>query len=646
MAIVAEPADPEAAELQRGTAASASSREAGSIVAIGATDLVHEEGDAGPSPTFSFEVTRTGDLSTDASVSWTVLHIDTDARDFFGNWTPYGTAAFVAGQSSVTVTFRVSGDTELEADERFTVNLGAPVNATLGASTAQGVILSDDLLATIRTGVGGELLEEIHTFAELAAATRQLETGQLVTLVRAVPIFEPLTIGGDAVTFHASSSTTGMLLLDDDVRSITLFGVSRLSVTGNALDNVITGSGNENTLIGLGGNDTLFGLGGDDTLRGGDGADTLDGGAGADRMEGGAGDDTYYVDHYGDRVIEANVAGFDTVYSSVSFSLTGQFIEKLVLTGTGHGTGNASANLIIGSNSANIIDGGGGADRMEGRGGDDTYHVDNAGDVVIEADGGGVDSVYSSVSFSLAGQFIERLILTGSESINAFGNSQANAIAGNSAANVIDGRGGADRMQGGAGDDTYFVDDAGDVVIETQGAGFDTVNSSVSFSLAGQFIETLALTGTAAINGTGNSQANTLVGNAAANTLNGLGGADRLDGGRGADILTGGDGADTFVFSSVLGSGNVDRITDFVVADDTIELDRRVFSQIAPGTLAAGAFNTGTAATEADDRVIYNAATGQLFFDKDGSGDAGAIHFATLSPNLATLSHLDFVVVG
>ncbi|MFD1704352.1 calcium-binding protein [Methylopila henanensis] len=545
----------------------------------------------------------------------------------------------------------VSNPADHEAAEFQPVQRGTAARiAAEAAPEAQGEISAEYVLATIRDHVGGDIVATIYTQEELVAATAALADGQFVNLVRATTLLQPLTIGGDSVTFQSPYGANGLLVLADHVRSFALSGPSGLSVMGNGLNNVINGGNGSNTLSGLGGDDILRGLNGSDTLLGGERADRLDGGAGADRMEGGAGDDTYVVQEPGDRVIEADGEGFDTVYSSVSFSLVGQSIERLILTATGanrdDGTGNDLDNIIIGHVGTNVIDGGAGADRMEGRGGNDTYYVDNAGDVVIEADGGGVDSVYSSVSFSLAGQFIERLILTGSESINAFGNSQANAIAGNSAANVIDGRGGADRMQGGAGDDTYFVDDAGDVVIETQGAGFDTVNSSVSFSLAGQFIEKLALTGNAAINGTGNSQANTLVGNAAANTLNGLGGADRLDGGRGVDILTGGDGADTFVFSSVLGSGNVDRITDFVVADDTIELDRRVFSQIELGTLAAGAFTTGTAATEADDRIIYHAATGQLFFDKDGSGDAGAIHFATLSPNLATLSHLDFVVVG
>ncbi|GLK79744.1 calcium-binding protein [Methylopila turkensis] len=451
----------------------------------------------------------------------------------------------------------------------------------------------------------------------------------------AARVIEANVAGYDTVHSSVSFSLAGQF-----IEALVLVGSSALNGTGNALDNAITGNDGANTLLGLGG------------------ADVLDGGSGADRMEGGEGSDTYYVDSTGDRVIEANVAGYDTVHSWVSFAFGSQHLERLYLnsgagaiSGTGNGlanaiTGNESANTLLGLGGDDILDGGAGGDRMEGGEGSDTYYVDHSGDRVIEADVAGLDTVNSAVSFSLAGQFIEKLVLTGEAAINGTGNSQANTIIGNGAANTINGGGGADRMEGGAGDDVYVVDDLGDRVVEANVAGFDTVNSAVSFSLAGQFIEKLALTGTAAINGTGNSQANTLVGNAAANTLNGLAGDDRLDGGRGSDILTGGAGADVFVFSAALVGGEVDSITDFVVVDDTIELSRSTFAGLALGTLATGAFNAGTAATEADDRLVYHAATGRLFFDQDGLGGSAAVHFATLSPNLGGLSGLDFVVVG
>jgi Ca2+-binding RTX toxin-like protein len=115
-----------------------------------------------------------------------------------------------------------------------------------------------------------------------------------------------------------------------------------------------------------------------------------------------------------------------------------------------------------------------------------------------------------------------------------------NTLTGNSAANVLDGGAGADAMAGGAGDDTYIVDNIGDTVTEASGAGTDTVQSAVTLTLSAN-VENLNLTGTAAINGTGNTLANILSGNSANN------------------ILTGGAGNDTYLFSR---GGGQDRIVD------------------------------------------------------------------------------------
>jgi Ca2+-binding RTX toxin-like protein len=141
--------------------------------------------------------------------------------------------------------------------------------------------------------------------------------------------------------------------------------------------------------------------------------------------------------------------------------------------------------------------------------------------------------------------------------------------------------------------------------------------------------------GTAAINLTGNELANLVYGNAGANVLDGKGGAD---------VLTGFAGADRFAFTTALGSGNVDVVSDFSVVDDTIVLEDAVFTGLATGALRAGAFNTGSAATQADDRIIYNSATGALLFDLDGLGGAAAVQFATISAKPA-LTAADFVVV-
>jgi Ca2+-binding RTX toxin-like protein len=149
----------------------------------------------------------------------------------------------------------------------------------------------------------------------------------------------------------------------------------------------------------------------------------------------------------------------------------------------------------------------------------------------------------------------------------------------------------------------------------------------------------MVLTGAAALYGTGNTLANSITGNGAANVLNG---------GLGNDLLAGGAGADIFVVSTAIGAMNIDRITDFNVAADTIRLDNAVMAGlgVALGTLGAGKFwksATGLA-HDADDRIIYETDTGKLFYDSNGSAKGGATHFATLSANLA-LTHADFVVI-
>ena len=226
--------------------------------------------------------------------------------------------------------------------------------------------------------------------------------------------------------------------------------------------------------------------------------------------------------------------GTDLVQSSVTFILASN-IENLTLTGLNavNGTGNNLANSLTGNNAANILDGGFGADTMQGGLGNDTYVIDNAGDVVTESAGAGTDTVQSSLNHTLGANF-ERLVLTGTGNTTGTGNGLANIITGNSGANAIDGGAGGDIMIGGGGNDSYFVDNGLDQVTELAGGGIDTINASLSHDLEDE-VENLILTGAAAINGAGNSLANTISGNGAANVLNGDLGADTLNGGLGDD---------------------------------------------------------------------------------------------------------------
>lgn len=390
---------------------------------------------------------------------------------------------------------------------------------------------------------------------------------------------------------------------------------------------------------------------GADAITGNDAANRLDGAAGADTLAGGRGDDLYIVGDSGDVVVELPGAGMDTIRSTVGYSLVGLSVECLELSGTARiaGTGNRFANRIIGNDAANLIDGGGGGDTMQGGGGDDRYIVDDARDCVVERRGGGIDRVLSSVTFSLAGQDIEMLRLTGRHAIAATGNALDNRITGNDAANLIDGGAGADTMRGGDGNDRYIVDNAGDRVVERGDEGRDTIDSTVSYSLAGRSVEILHLVGRRPIDGTGNRFANEIHGNDGRNRLDGGGGADILAGGGGADTLTGGSGKDLFVFDTAPGRRNIDRITDFASGVDRIALDHDAFAALAdPGggraRLAPSAFMIGDRAGDAGDRILYDRDSGHLFYDPDGTGAQARILFAEITPG-ATLTAADFLIV-
>lgn len=137
----------------------------------------------------------------------------------------------------------------------------------------------------------------------------------------------------------------------------------------------------------------------------------------------------------------------------------------------------------------------------------------------------------------------------------------------------------------------------------------------------------------------------TLFGSAGADKLFGGSGNDTLSGGAGKDRLTGEAGSDKFLFEDALKPGNADTITDFDVSSDRIDLSAKVFSGLAGGKLSGNAFAIGTAASDRSDRIIYDDATGNLFFDADGSrGNADLQLFATLDAGLG-LNAGDFRIV-
>jgi trimeric autotransporter adhesin len=387
---------------------------------------------------------------------------------------------------------------------------------------------------------------------------------------------------GDVVTENAGEGTDTVnsaitYTLGADVEHLMLTGTDLINGTGNALNNVITGNSAKNW---------------------------IDGGAGVDTLIGGLGDDNYTVDSSSDIITEAASAGNDIVLSKADYTLSAN-IEALYLSLLYIGfngpakiaTGNASNNYIYGNAQINTLsglagddtlDGAAGADTLIGGTGNDTYYVDNTDDVITENASEGTDLVNSTVTYTLSAN-VENLTLTGTDVINAYGNSAANVITGNSAANALNGNGGADTFYGGQGDDLYFVDSTSDVVNENANEGIDTIASYINYTL-GVTLENLYLSSifhnsTATI-GTGNTLNNLIFGNAQANTLSGLAGDDTLDGVAGADTLFGGTGNDTYYVDNTgdVITENASEGTDLVNSAVTYTLSANVENLTLTGT--------------------------------------------------------------
>jgi len=410
------------------------------------------------------------------------------------------------------------------------------------------------------------------------------------------------------------------LVFTDGARDVVGLGSLPLQA-GDGADSLL-GTPGADTLDGLGGNDTIRGLGGNDSLIGGAGNDILFGGVGAATMRGGAGDDQIFSFSDADSIDGGEgrdllVADLSAASGAVFVWRYGDFEAASIQGGAGADTlygsagndtmaGGAGADWLRGFIGAETLRGEAGADTLEGAEGNDLLEggadadiavfVGNRADYDITTIPGGLqlihargsmtdgtDRVFDVETLAFADGPVATSTFFGPPRI--IGDDNPNTLPGSAANEVIEGRGGADSlsglggadtllgeagndtlqggpgadsMAGGPDNDTYFVDDAGDVVIELANQGTaDTVRATRSYTLAPQ-VERLILDGNAAIDGTGNQAANILTGNAGANALSGLGGhdtlrgqagADTLNGGAGNDSLEGGDGADLAIFT-------------------------------------------------------------------------------------------------
>ena len=382
--------------------------------------------------------------------------------------------------------------------------------------------------------------------------------------------------------------------------------VERLDSQNSSENNILIGNNLSNYITGNSRDDRIYGKEGNDALSGGRGNDLLEGGVGEDFLWGEEGNDKLY-----------------------------------------------------GGDAYDYLEGGAGADQMWGGVGDDMYDVEDAGDQVYENPDEGIDKVRTNLAVYTLPDNVEKLetynfndntILTGNHLDNEiigyerddqlYGKEGKDNLYGNGGNDLLDGGEGVDHLEGGAGNDRYYVDNAGDKVIEKANEGEDWVYSSVLFDLRhAPNVEHAQLTGKGNVALLGSNGSNHLIGNDGNNQIRGLDGNDILEGGKGKDVLLGGAGRDTFKFADIADStlSLRDVILDFKRGEDKIDL-----SVIDANTTQSGnqAFNfIGAAGFSAAGQVRF--AGGVVYGDVNGDKQAD---FAIELKNVTTLQAGDFIL--
>ena len=376
----------------------------------------------------------------------------------------------------------------------------------------------------------------------------------------------------------------------------------------------LSGGDGPNQIGGLGGNDVLIGGGGNDTLSGGEGADLLDGGTGADQLAGGLGDDVMLVDHAGDIIVESLNQGRDVVYATVNYALNAgahaEVLSAAALGGTDplpHRQRARQRDLrqCRRQRAARRRRDGPAAGRAWRR---RLLHRQR------RRDGSGIFRPRPGYRLHQPQPYPGRRLprrdpvgaLIERHQRPQFRRQRARQRHLRQCWREPVLRWRRQRHIGRRFRRRHLLHPGGnEALYEGTGGGRDIAYANVSYTLTGgaevEILSTASIGGTGAINLTGNAFGQEIDGNNGANTLDGKGGSD---------LLVGYGGVDLFAFTSSLGTGNIDYIHDLVSGTDKIALDDAVFAGLTPGALPAGAFVIGSAAGDANDRIIYDSATG------------------------------------
>jgi VCBS repeat-containing protein len=631
-------------------------------------------------------VVEDGTLTADGSIEFS----DADVSDLHTASitsqpaTPLGsfqldTVDEAVGATSGTVTWHY--DLDNTAAQALAAGQVVTETYTVMVGDGHGSTATQDVVITI-TGAGDNTAPTVTnvsaTASTLSFIANDADNATLsLTSPFAVAFGDPAITTGIVTTLipvEQAAAVSGMLQLTDGAHSADVIGLFLGTGAGDIEDRSAS-----TTPV------ALYGFGGADTLIGGTGNDTLVGAQNDTLLDGGGGTDTLNIGTNWIGSVDAQIVNIEnvTLTSAVQLNLFSQ-TEGFTITGSAGAdliVGSAGADTIIGAqNDIQLIGGPGtdtlsiGADftsssdsqiqqienvvltsavqlnlanqseafRIFGSTGDDTF-TGKQNDTLLDG-GGGTDTLNIGTNWigSVDAQIvnIENVTLTSAVQLNLFSQTEGFTITGSAGADLIVGSAGADTIIGAQND------------IQLIGAGgVDTLSIGANFTSSSdsqiQQIENVVLTSAATLNLANQSEGFSITGSAGADTIIGGLGADTITGGAGNDTMSGGSGNDSFRFATTLNAAtNVDQITDFIVADDTIVLDNAVFTALtATGTLATENFAVGAAAADADDFIIYDDASGALFYDADGSGLGDAqVQFATLNPGLA-IANDDFLVV-
>jgi hypothetical protein len=438
--------------------------------------------------------------------------------------------------------------------------------------------------------------------------------------------------GADAVIFNVSGSVFSLAGVNGPNFTNWTDGVDSITINGNSGPNTLTGDEVRAT--------TIIGNVSNDTIMGGAGNDILDGGGGIDTV-------SYANSAFGVTVHLNNTAAQNTVHQGMD---TLHNFENIIGSAAHDSLwGDAGDNTISGGAGFDYIVSGGGTNTLIGGADGDTYIVQGLNDNVIEAVGGGYDTVLAQSNFVLtAGSEVEAMVVDTAAGLALTGNDFRQVMTGGAGNDVLSAGGGNDRLIsgagintliGGTGDDIYYAQGVNDVITELAGGGYDVVLAGGNLSLAANSeVEVIAVNTTSGVTITGSDSNQTILGGA---------GNDRFIGGLGNDTLTGSGGADTFVLRNTFAGR--DFIRDFTSGSDKIEISAALFGGgLSAGGLTAAQFLSGAgvvSATTAAQRFIYNSSTGNLYFDADGNGAGASVIIANLS-NVGALTASDFIITA